>query len=245
MSGGGQVHPQYSRVKPCHFTAQGRGVRTASHTPRARPGCRGAGPARLRRATSVLSPGVDDPKPREVACIESPVSSQEAICLDLGVGADQEVRDHPIPVRLSRPRPALPPPATGGLGAAGVIGSKRTPRIHAGETLLIADCPWCPGGRQDGTGVRFGSPVLRSARADPRARGHRVAPASLYAEDRRRPRTTRCDGYRPRRYPFRAPAVRPWIRWRWRKTKRAATGRVLIMMPAESWPHWISYCPTM
>jgi len=46
-------------------------------------------------------------------------------------------------------------------------------------------------------------------------------------------------------YPFRAPAVRPWIRWRWRKTKSAATGRVLIMMPAESWPHWISYCPTM
>ena len=46
-------------------------------------------------------------------------------------------------------------------------------------------------------------------------------------------------------YPFRAPAVSPRIRWRWRNVNSTATGTVLMMTPAESCPHWISYCPTM
>ena len=46
-------------------------------------------------------------------------------------------------------------------------------------------------------------------------------------------------------HPFKAPAVSPRIRWRWRKVKRTVTGTVERMTPAESWPYWISYWPTM
>ena len=35
------------------------------------------------------------------------------------------------------------------------------------------------------------------------------------------------------------------MRWRCRNVKSTATGSVLMMTPAESWPHWISYWPTM
>ncbi len=46
-------------------------------------------------------------------------------------------------------------------------------------------------------------------------------------------------------YPFTAPAVSPWIRWRCRKLNSTATGTVLRITPADSGPHCTSYCPTM
>src|SRR5262245_43068820 len=45
--------------------------------------------------------------------------------------------------------------------------------------------------------------------------------------------------------PFTAPADSPWIRCRCRYVKRMATGTVLMITPAESCPHWISYWPTI
>jgi hypothetical protein len=46
-------------------------------------------------------------------------------------------------------------------------------------------------------------------------------------------------------YPFTAPAVSPWIKWRCSKLNSTATGTVLRMTPADSGPHCTSYCPTM